>query len=116
MRHAFLAVLLLCAAPAFAERAPAPPAPRTIEVKVTESGFEPREIALKTGQPVRLVFTRVTEHTCIKAIDIHDAGVSNLQLPLGKPVSVTLTPRKAGLMPFHCSAMGMGNGKLVVSD
>src|SRR5512142_1680523 len=112
MRLAFLAVLLLCAGPAPA----APPAARTIEVKVTESGFEPREIALRTGQPVTLVFTRVTEHTCIKAVDIHDADVSNLQLPLGKPVSVTVTPKKAGLMPFHCSAMGMGNGKLIVSD
>ena len=32
------------------------------------------------------------------------------------PVAVTVTPAKAGTKPFHCSAMGMGNGKLVVAD
>jgi hypothetical protein len=31
-------------------------------------------------------------------------------------VSVTITPAKSGTQPFHCTAMGMGGGKLVVAD
>ena len=40
----------------------------------------------------------------------------NLDLPLNKAVSVTVTPKKTGVEPFHCSAMGMGDGKLVVTE
>jgi hypothetical protein len=29
---------------------------------------------------------------------------------------VAVTPKKAGVEKFHCSAMAMGNGKLVVQD
>jgi hypothetical protein len=42
--------------------------------------------------------------------------VSNVELPLGKAVSVTVTPGKSGVEPFHCSAMGMGDGELVVAE
>jgi plastocyanin domain-containing protein len=39
-----------------------------------------------------------------------------LDLPLNKPVSVTVTPKKAGVERFHCSAMAMGDGRLDVSN
>jgi plastocyanin domain-containing protein len=100
--------------PALAGDAPA--AGKRVEIKVTRAGFEPRQIKLKKGEPVTLVFTRTTEETCITAVDIPDEGVQGLDLPLGKPVSVTLTPKKAGTEPFHCTAMGMGNGKLIVRE
>ena len=110
-----LAALALAAAvPAGAADAPA--AGRRVEIKVTDAGFEPREVKARTGEPLTLVFTRVTERTCITAVDIPDEKVRSLDLPLNKAVAVTVTPRKAGTEPFHCSAMGMGNGKLVVVD
>lgn len=115
MRLAILASLALLALPSLAaEKAPAPA--RRVEIKVTEAGFEPREVKLKKGEPATLVFTRLTDATCITAIDIPDENVKKLELPLGKPASVTVTPRKAGVEAFHCSAMGMGNGKLVVEE
>jgi plastocyanin domain-containing protein len=115
MRLAVLASLAVLAAPAVAaDKAPA--AGRKVEIKVTDAGFEPREVKLRKGEPTTLVFTRLTDATCIKAIDIPDEKVKKLELPLDKPVSVTITPKKAGVEAFHCSAMGMGNGRLVVED
>jgi plastocyanin domain-containing protein len=126
MRHVITLAALLIAAPALAAGAPAkasatapaaanaPEAVRTIEIKVTEAGFEPREIKVKKGEPTKLVFTRKTEQTCITAIDIPDEKVANFELPLDKPVALTITPKKAGVEAFHCTAMGMGNGKIVI--
>ncbi len=115
MRLAVLASIALLAGPALAaDKAPA--AGRRVEIKVTDAGFEPREVKLKKGEPATLVFTRVTDATCIKAVDIPDENVKKLELPLNKPASVTITPKKAGVEAFHCSAMGMGNGKLVVEN
>jgi len=64
--------------------------------------------------PVTLSFLRITDRTCIKAVDIPDEKVKNFQLPLDKTVSLTITPAKVGVEPFHCTAMGMGGGKIVV--
>lgn len=123
MRHAITLAALLAFAPAFAAEAPAKGAApattsatpaRTIEIKVTDAGFEPREIRVKKGEPTKLVFTRTTEQTCITEIDIPDEKVAKFELPLNKPVALTITPKKAGVEAFHCSAMGMGNGKIIV--
>ena len=95
---------------------PAPPeiVGRKIEIAVTEAGFEPREVKLKKGEPATLVFTRKTDRTCITAVDIPDENVKKLKLPLNKPASITITPKKAGVEAFHCTAMAMGDGKLIV--
>lgn len=116
MRKLLLPLAALALAAAVPARAAEAPAGRRVEVKVTDAGFEPREVKARKGEPLTLVFTRVTERTCITAIDIPDEKVKNLELPLNKAVPVTVTPRKAGTEPFHCSAMGMGNGRIVVVD
>lgn len=114
MRNALFALALLAAAPAFSAEPNA--GGKKVEIKVTDDGFVPREIKVKKGQPTTLVFTRVTDSTCITAIDIPDEKVKEFQLPLNKAVSLTVTPKKKGVEKFHCSAMGMGDGKLVVED
>jgi plastocyanin domain-containing protein len=114
MRDALFALVLFAAAPAFAADSPA--SGKKVEIKVTEDGFVPREIKLKKGQPTTLVFTRVTDDTCMTAIDIPDENVKEFELPLNKAVSLTVTPKKKGVEKFHCSAMGMGDGRLVVED
>ena len=110
MRTLLLAALLL-AAPALAADTPTG---RKVEIKVTDAGFEPREVKAKKGEPLTLVFTRVTERTCITAIDIPAEKVKGFQLPLDKAVTLTITPAKAGVEKFHCTAMAMGDGKIVV--
>ncbi len=125
MRRAVLAVLavvsvLASSVPIAAEGAGEKPSAqpvaqaRRIDIKVTDAGFEPREIRVKKGEPVTLVFTRVTDRTCITAIDIPDEEVKKLELPLNRPAEVTITPKKPGVEAFHCSAMAMGNGRIHV--
>lgn len=116
MRLAALLALVV-ALPAFAaDKAPAAPAAtgKKIEIKVTENGFEPKEIRVKKGQPVTLSFLRTTDRTCIKAVDIPAEKVKGFELPLNKPVELTIKPAKAGVEKFHCTAMAMGDGKIVV--
>jgi plastocyanin domain-containing protein len=130
MRSALIVTMLLasCQATAGEKSAPAKPAApptaaappaapagaRTVEVKVTDKGFEPSEVRVKAGQPTTLAFTRTTDNTCITAIDIPGENVKGLNLPLNRVASVTITPKKAGSQPFHCTSMQMGDGKLVV--
>jgi plastocyanin domain-containing protein len=120
MRRLLIAIFLFAAPPALAgDSAPAPApdkAARKIEIKVTEDGFEPREVKLKKGESVTLVFKRETENTCITAVDIPKEKVAGFELPLNKAVSLTITPKEAGVEKFHCSAMGMGDGKLIVGE
>jgi plastocyanin domain-containing protein len=121
MRKVIFAVVLTVAFPALAGDAPTTPsasseAGRKVLIKVTEDGFRPREVKLKKGEPTTLVFTRVTENTCITAVDIPAENVKELDLPLNKTASVTITPQKSGVEKFHCSAMGMGDGKLIVGE
>ena len=113
MRHLLAALALVAAACAIAGPPDAPKA-QEVQIKVTDNGFEPREVKAKKDQPIALVFTRTTERTCITAIDMPAENVKNFELPLHKSVTLTVTPRKAGVEKFHCSAMGMGNGKLIV--
>ncbi len=117
---AVLALFLCFVVPASAaDKQPAQaaqPAARKLEVKITDAGFEPRELKLKKGETTTIIFTRVTDRTCVTAIDIPDEGVKSFQLPLNRPAYLTLTPKKAGIESFHCSAMGMGNGKLIVIE
>ncbi|HYQ81441.1 MAG TPA: cupredoxin domain-containing protein [Anaeromyxobacteraceae bacterium] len=120
MRTLALAVLFLAAPalaadkPAAAPPAAAPAAGRKVEIKVTDAGFEPRQVKAKKGEALTLVFTRVTDRTCITAIDIPAEKVKAFELPLNKPVSLTITPAKAGVEAFHCTAMAMGNGQIIV--
>lgn len=78
---------------------------RTVEMQVTDDGFVPAKIKANKGEKLRLVITRKTDHTCAKEIVIQDAGV-NQPLPLDKPVTVEVTPKKSGEIKYAC---GMGH-------
>jgi plastocyanin domain-containing protein len=107
---AALPVVLALAAPS-AATATAKEA-RTVAVTVTNEGFVPAEIKVKRGEPVKLVVTRQTERTCATEIVMKDFGV-NQPLPLGKPVTVSVTPKKAGTFRYACG-MDMIAGALKV--
>jgi len=77
---------------------------QTVQMKVTDKGFEPATVTVKKGEPVTLVITRTTEKTCATEIVIDDYGV-NTKLPLNKAVTVSFTPNKAGDLQYGC-AMG----------
>ncbi len=75
---------------------------RTVEVVVTENGFEPSKVKANQGEKVRFVVTRKTDSTCAKEIVIKDAGI-NQPLPLNKAVTVEFTPTKSGEIRYACA-------------
>ena len=85
---------------------------RTVEIAVTEKGFEPSRVKAKKGEKVRLVVTRKTNSTCAKEMIIKDLGI-NQPLPLDKAVTVELTPKSSGEIHWAC-AMGHVRGVLFV--
>ena len=86
--------------------------PKTIELSVTDKGFEPANITVKKGEPVHLLVTRKTDSTCAKAIDIKDLGIKK-DLPLDKAVAIDFTPKQTGEIHYVCG-MGMIGGVLLV--
>lgn len=87
--------------------------PRTVEMKVTDKGYEPTPISVKKGEPLRLRITRTTDETCAKDIILPDYGIEK-ELPLNKPVDVEFTPTKAGKLKYGCSMGMMIAGVLIV--
>jgi plastocyanin domain-containing protein len=83
---------------------------QVVNLEVTKEGFVPAQVKVKAGQPVKLVVTRKAEITCATEIVMKDFGV-NQQLPLNKPVTVTVTPKKPGTYRYAC-AMDMIAGAL----
>jgi len=86
---------------------------QTVQMKVTDKGFEPATVTVKKGEPVTLVITRTTEKTCATDIVIDDYGI-NTKLPLNKAVTVTFTPKKAGDLQYGCAMGKMIGGVLKV--
>ena len=100
--------------------APAPPAAPTaaaptgtIELTVTDKGFEPAHVAVKKGEPVHLVITRKTDATCAKDIVVPEQGIKQA-LPLGQRVEVTFTPAKTGELRYGCAMDQMVGGVILV--
>jgi len=85
---------------------------RTIELKVTAKGFEPDQVHVKKGEPLKLLVTRTTDQTCAKQLVVKDAGVRK-DLPLNQPVTIELTPEKGGEIRYACG-MDMVSGVLAV--
>ena len=80
---------------------------QTVQMQVTDKGFEPANVTVKKGEPVTLVITRTTEKTCATEIVIDDYGV-NTKLPLNKAVTVSFTPKTAGELKY-----GWAMGKMI---
>lgn len=88
---------------------------QVVRIAVGPNGFEPARVELKPGVPVRLVFTRTTEATCAKKVQVPEFGIGATDLPLNEPVAVELTPKGNGAFTFACG-MNMLKGSLVVTS
>jgi len=85
---------------------------RTVNMEVTEDGYVPAKIKALKGEKLRLVITRKTDRTCAKEIVIKEHGI-NKPLPLGKTVTVELTPKASGELKYACG-MDMISGVIFV--
>ena len=81
---------------------------------VVEGGYEPATIRVPAGRPVRLVFDRKDTSSCTEEVVFPDFGIRKF-LPTGTPVTLELTPPKAGRYEFMCG-MSMVHGVLIAED
>ena len=88
-------------------------APRVIALEVTADGFVPDSIKIKANEPVKFVVTRKTDETCATEMVI-DGTAIKVALPLGKPIEIAWTPKKAGSVKFGCAMGMMVSGVLLV--
>ncbi len=91
--------------------APAPKAPRVIEITLSNDGVTPRDVTAIKGEPLRLAITRKTNATCATQLVMQDYGISQ-PLPLNKTVLVDFTPKTSGRVRLLC---GMGETIAVVT-
>lgn len=82
------------------------------EVDVTvKGGYQPASILVKSGEPVRLNFTRREASTCGEEVVLPSFG-KRAHLPENQTVTVEVTPEKPGEYEFTCG-MNMYRGKLI---
>ena len=102
----------LVAAPLSVQAAPAPSAPRRIEVTAKRFAFLPGEVTLKKGEPVVLV---------LKAADVpHGIRFKELGIETkagkGQTSELAFTPDKTGTFIGHCSVFcGSGHGAMTLT-
>ena len=83
-----------------------------IDILVDGGVYTPARIEVVAGQPVILRFLRKDPSPCAEKVLFDDLGIA-ADLPIGQPVELTITPRKAGEYAFTCQ-MQMYRGTLVV--
>jgi uncharacterized cupredoxin-like copper-binding protein len=78
--------------------------PQTVKVTAKEFAFEPKEIKVRAGQPVRLVLDNkgVIEHDIV----VEKLGVKTQPVQPGKTVELSFTPKAKGRYPIVCSVPG----------
>lgn len=82
-----------------------------LEVLVDNGVYTPASIEVTAGKPVTLRFLRKDPSPCAEKVLFDELGV-NADLPLNKPVVVTVTPMKPGEYEFTCQ-MRMYRGRLI---
>jgi RND family efflux transporter MFP subunit len=99
-------------APAVAGAQKTEPATQAVSVTLTEKGYQPDSIRLRSNVLARLTFTRKVEQGCGTEVVFPDYGIRR-ELPFNTPVVIEFTPGKAGEFKFACG-MDMLHGKLIV--
>ena len=87
---------------------------KTVRITVTKDGFSRSSITGEVGSPLTLIFTRESKEGCGGKVVFPSLGISR-NLPVGKPVTIVITPRKEGTISFACG-MGMYKGSIVATE
>ena len=85
---------------------------QTINISVTENGFEPSLLKVAPAQDIILAITRKTDSTCARDIIFPSEKIKK-ELPLNKTVTIALGKLKKGNIKFSCG-MNMVNGVISV--
>jgi plastocyanin domain-containing protein len=83
------------------------------EITVTvDGGYEPSQIVVQAGQPVRLKFNRKDPSSCLEEVRLPDFRIAQ-ELPLNQTTAIEFTPSKPGRYEFTCG-MNMFRGVIDV--
>lgn len=83
------------------------------QVIMVRGGYEPAEIRVRAGQPVRLIFDRQEANPCSEELVLPDFQIRRF-LPPNRRTAVEFTPDAPGTYPFACG-MGMLHGKVIAT-
>jgi plastocyanin domain-containing protein len=85
------------------------------EVTITvRGGYDPADVRVRKGAPVRLVFDRQETSSCSEEVVLPEFGIKRF-LPAHQKTVVEFTPGKAGTYEFTCG-MSMLRGRLTVEE
>lgn len=85
-----------------------------VEIIVENGVYSPSNIEIKLGQSVKLRFLRKDPSPCAEKVIFEKLGLS-LDLPVNKPVEITIKPEETGDYVFNCQ-MKMYLGNVNVSN
>ncbi|MBR9883605.1 MAG: cupredoxin domain-containing protein [Oceanospirillales bacterium] len=83
-----------------------------VTIRVMDGVYDPANIRIPSGQPVRITFIRKDPSPCASVVVFSDFDISE-ELPLNRSKEVVLQPMKPGHYPFTCQ-MQMYRGELIV--
>ncbi|MBF2026972.1 MAG: cupredoxin domain-containing protein [Oscillatoriales cyanobacterium C42_A2020_001] len=75
---------------------------------LVDGGYEPSQIVVQAGQPVRLNFNRKDPSSCLEEVRFPDFRIAQ-QLPLNQITPIEFTPQQPGRYEFTCG-MNMYRG------
>jgi plastocyanin domain-containing protein len=78
-----------------------------------KGGYDPSEVRVEVGRPVRLIFDRQETNPCSDELVIPEFRIHRA-LPPHQRTAVEFTPDSPGTFDFKCG-MGMLHGKLIVT-
>jgi plastocyanin domain-containing protein len=85
------------------------------EITVTvDGGYEPSQIIVQAGQPVRLNFDRKDPSSCLEEVRFPDFRIAQV-LPLNQVTPIEFTPNQPGKYEFTCG-MNMFRGMVEVQS
>ncbi|MDQ3798661.1 MAG: cupredoxin domain-containing protein [Acidobacteriota bacterium] len=87
---------------------------KTVRINISQQGYRPASVSVRKGQTVRLVFYRADANNCGEELVFPALNIKR-EIPVRKPVVVTLKPRRTGELSFACG-MDMYRGKILVTN
>lgn len=83
------------------------------EITITvDGGYEPSQIVVQAGQPVRLNFYRKDPSSCLEAVRFPEFRIAK-DLPINETTAIEFTPEQPGRYEFTCG-MNMFRGTVDV--
>ncbi len=78
--------------------------PKTVRVAVTKDGFNPSQIRVEKDYELTMIFTRAAGKSCGSKVTFPSLNMSH-KLPVGREVTVKITPDNFGEIAFTCGKM-----------